>query len=70
MAIQELHELNKERIRIEEEMERNPKLNNENKKLNSLRKFVDEFDDVIHTVDFAAIFNSYYMYYDTKAQKI
>lgn len=56
LALKEIYELNKERIRKDEEMERTHVNVDEKKKLQRLEKFVQDFHDMIVSVDFRGIF--------------
>ena len=59
VALQEIIDLNKERIKQDEEMQKTYVNPDEKKRLKRLEKFVKAFHDVILIVDFKSIFENY-----------
>ena len=70
VAIQELFEINRERIRADQEQDKTFKQPDEKLKLKRLEKFISEFHNVVENVDFSQIFNSYYLYINRKNEAI
>ena len=68
--LKELMELNEERIRMEAQMEQTYAVPDEKKTLKRLQKFVEQFHDVIETVNFRGIFKSYQEVVDKKTKTI
>ena len=70
LALQEIIELKKERIRLDEEQDRTFIEPNEKKKIERLGKFVKDFDEVLRAVDFRSIFSHYQRVVQAKVRSV